>query len=154
MHEESNHAEGESVLTDLAACKQAHHFILGSVGVLELIHQDVLVALLHTCAHFWALLQQSNRPASTDHQSPSLCSTAQLSLGVCPFVDHLSNDEPSHAGCLSGEACQFCAKPPAEGNTAVDRCLSLALFRLVVVEAWCHSPAARQQPCGIHSTEW
>lgn len=63
MHEESNHAEGESVLTDLAACKQAHHFILGSVGVLELIHQDVLVALLHTCAHFWALLQQSNRPA-------------------------------------------------------------------------------------------
>ena len=63
MHEESNHAEGESVLTDLATCKQAHHFILGSVGVLELIHQDVLVALLHTCAHFWALLQQGNRPA-------------------------------------------------------------------------------------------
>lgn len=61
-YEESTHANSCHVLTDLAACKQAHHLILGSIGVLELIHQDVLVALLHAGTHIRALLEQSNRP--------------------------------------------------------------------------------------------
>lgn len=52
-----------SAETGLAARKQADHLILGSIGILELVHQDVFVALLQAASHFWALLKQSYRPA-------------------------------------------------------------------------------------------